>query len=181
MKSEPPHNYPVLEELMEMQIEAGSDIVVIAGCTGAAATMTPDGQVELVGYVNRNFGRKIWVISGDDGLTLEIIKNGGTGVISVTANIAPGEMKKMVDCALYGKYTEAEEIDRELRDLYDAFFGKFEGNPDPASNPGYIQFAPSLKGYWEGPPYFIKRSIPSIQLLSNSGFPSSLIFIAQQP
>ncbi|MFQ6020520.1 MAG: 4-hydroxy-tetrahydrodipicolinate synthase [Candidatus Aenigmatarchaeota archaeon] len=70
------------------------------------------------------------VLSGDDGLTYEIIKNGGYGVISVSANIDPKKTSDMVHYALEGQYESAIAIDEQLRDLYEALF--IETNPIPA-------------------------------------------------
>lgn len=70
------------------------------------------------------------VLSGDDGLTYEIIENGGYGVISVAANIDPKRTSDMVHYALEGQYESAVEIDEQLRDLYEALF--IETNPIPA-------------------------------------------------
>ncbi len=70
------------------------------------------------------------VISGDDGLTLEIIKAGGTGCISVAANVAPEQTSKYIGLALQGKFEEAAEIDAKLQPLFKALF--IETNPGPA-------------------------------------------------
>jgi len=70
------------------------------------------------------------VTSGDDGLTLEMIKAGGTGVISVAANIAPKRTSDVTHLALEKKFDEAEAIDKKLRGLYNALF--LETNPSPA-------------------------------------------------
>jgi len=69
------------------------------------------------------------VISGDDGLTLEIIKAGGTGCISVAANVVPKETSKYIDLALRGKVEEAGKIDSQLKELFNVLF--IETNPCP--------------------------------------------------
>lgn len=70
------------------------------------------------------------VISGDDGLTLEIIRVGGTGCISVAANIVPEETSKYIDLALNGNFEEAAKIDARLKELFRVLF--IETNPCPA-------------------------------------------------
>ena len=70
------------------------------------------------------------VISGDDGLTLDIIKAGGTGCISVAANIAPKKTSEYIALALEGKFSEAEKINSELQPLFNVLF--VETNPCPA-------------------------------------------------
>ncbi|MEM7193737.1 MAG: 4-hydroxy-tetrahydrodipicolinate synthase [Pseudomonadota bacterium] len=70
------------------------------------------------------------ILSGDDGTTLELIKAGGHGCISVTANVAPRLMHEMCAAALAGDLAEAERIDGKLRGLHDSLF--IESNPIPA-------------------------------------------------
>ena len=69
------------------------------------------------------------VLSGDDPLTLPILAVGGQGVISVTANVVPAEIARMVACALEGAWDEARELHFELLALHRALF--LETNPIP--------------------------------------------------
>ena len=70
------------------------------------------------------------VLSGDDGLTVELIKNGGDGVISVASNIVPDEVSEMVTYALQGNFEEAEKMNQHLAEMFDKLF--IETNPIPA-------------------------------------------------
>ena len=70
------------------------------------------------------------VLSGEDGLTLPIISLGGSGVISVAANIVPDKMSGMVNAALRGDYETARKIHFEIAPLIRALF--LETNPIPA-------------------------------------------------
>ena len=70
------------------------------------------------------------VLSGNDDQTLQIISDGGDGVISVASNIAPGLMEEFVSAALGGDLAKAAELDRKLIPLYDGCF--VESNPIPA-------------------------------------------------
>ena len=70
------------------------------------------------------------VLSGNDDQTLQIISDGGDGVISVASNIAPGLMEAFVSAALGGDLAKAAELDRKLMPLYDGCF--VESNPIPA-------------------------------------------------
>lgn len=54
---------------------------------------------------------------------------GAKGVISVTANIAPAQVKQMVTAATNGDYTTARKIHLELLELHQAMF--IEANPVP--------------------------------------------------
>lgn len=74
-------------------------------------------------------GDKIDVISGDDFLTLPLMACGGKGVISVTANIMPKEVKTMVQAARENRWDEARKLHLKLLDLHQAMF--IEANPAP--------------------------------------------------
>ncbi len=73
---------------------------------------------------------KLAVFSGDDPTALGLMKLGGKGNISVTANIAPKEMSEIFDLALQGDFTKAEEIDNTIKHLHKDLF--VESNPIPA-------------------------------------------------
>jgi len=62
------------------------------------------------------------VLSGDDDLTLEMMKHGGSGVISVTAHVAAGPLMKMIDSYVAGDLHTAEEINAILTPLHKALF-----------------------------------------------------------
>jgi len=68
--------------------------------------------------------------SGDDATTLDFIKMGGHGCISVTANVAPAKMHQMCVAALEGDMDLAEKLNKELDGLHKELFS--ESNPIPA-------------------------------------------------
>lgn len=69
------------------------------------------------------------VISGEDSLTLPLLSIGATGVISVTANVAPKQVHDMVASYLAGDTKSARDIHYELFDLSKVMF--IETNPIP--------------------------------------------------
>jgi 4-hydroxy-tetrahydrodipicolinate synthase len=69
------------------------------------------------------------IYSGDDVNAMEIILQGGKGVISVTANVAPKAMHDMCTAALAGDREQASAIDRHLAGLHRDLF--LESNPIP--------------------------------------------------
>lgn len=73
---------------------------------------------------------RITVLSGDDSLTLPMMAVGAAGVVSVAGNVAPAEMRALVDHARAGRYGDAEAIHRRLLPLIRALF--IESNPAPA-------------------------------------------------
>jgi 4-hydroxy-tetrahydrodipicolinate synthase len=74
-------------------------------------------------------GEDIVLLSGDDANTLPILSIGGTGVISVTANVAPREVASLFDAFFKGDLAEARKIHYRLLPLHNAMF--VETNPLP--------------------------------------------------
>ena len=69
------------------------------------------------------------VFSGDDLTAFPLFALGGCGVISVTANIAPGDMAAMWDAWTAGNVAEARRLHYRLLPLHRAMF--METNPIP--------------------------------------------------
>lgn len=67
--------------------------------------------------------------SGNDDSALALMLLGGHGVISVTANVAPGPMARLCAAALAGDLAAAREINRRLLPLHFRLF--VEANPIP--------------------------------------------------
>ncbi len=67
------------------------------------------------------------VLSGDDGLTVELVKRGGEGVISVAANTFPEKFCGCVHRAMAGNIAEAEAEIAEMEESINLLFK--EGNP----------------------------------------------------
>ncbi len=78
---------------------------------------------EIVKHASSDFA----LISGDDQDTFELVKMGAIGVISVISNILPAEFSKMVNHALNGDFSKAEELNSKLKPVY-RLLSK-EGNP----------------------------------------------------
>ena len=69
------------------------------------------------------------LLSGDDPTALQFIQQGGSGVISVTANVAPRQMSDMCRFALAKENKKADTINECLSDLHNNLF--VEPNPTP--------------------------------------------------
>ncbi len=67
--------------------------------------------------------------SGDDPTALEFIRQGGQGVISITANVAPKMMQEMCHFALIKEDEKAKAIDDKLHQLHRLLI--IEPNPIP--------------------------------------------------
>ncbi len=67
--------------------------------------------------------------SGDDFTTLEFLKLGGHGVVTVSGNVAPRQVSDMCRAVADGDIEKAAEIDQSLQPLNTALF--VESNPIP--------------------------------------------------
>jgi len=85
------------------------------------------GDINQIKYILENKPHDFNVLSGDDALTLEILKNGGSGVISVIGQSNPKEFSSMVNLALNGEFSKANDIHKKLYGLYHYLYS--EGNP----------------------------------------------------
>ena len=69
------------------------------------------------------------VLSGDDGLTFDVMSRGGEGVISVISNVVPGMVADLCRACASGDIEEARRIDAALVPVTSAAF--VESNPIP--------------------------------------------------
>lgn len=69
------------------------------------------------------------LLSGDDSLTLPVLSIGGTGVISVVANIVPKDVANLVGEFDKGNIKKAQELHYKLLPLIKVVF--LETNPIP--------------------------------------------------
>ena len=85
------------------------------------------GNIEQMQQILDNRPEGFLVLSGDDGITIELMRRGGDGVISVAANAFP---ERFMSCINHAKRGEFEAAAREYEALDDAVKALFaEGNP----------------------------------------------------
>lgn len=87
------------------------------------------GDLERARQIRKLCGNDFDIYSGDDATGCEMLLQGGNGVISVTANVAPKLMHEMSEAALSGDRETAENLDKKLAGLHQALF--VESNPIP--------------------------------------------------
>ncbi len=103
------------------------------------AVKEASGNMEQIRAIIAKAPRNFCVLSGNDDQTLEIMLEGGKGVISVASNVVPGRMTQMVGEATQGNFREASKEFRQLIPLFEACF--IESNPIP------VKAALSILGY----------------------------------
>jgi 4-hydroxy-tetrahydrodipicolinate synthase len=87
------------------------------------------GNLERGSDLIRRAPKGFAIYSGDDATALALMLLGGDGVISVTANAAPGLMHEMCDAALNGDVLRARNANARLLGLHRHLF--VEANPIP--------------------------------------------------
>lgn len=85
------------------------------------------GNIEQMQEILNARPENFLVLSGDDGLTVELIKHGGEGVISVAANAFPESFCTCVHNAMAGDIAKAEGEIEQLTEPINLLFK--EGNP----------------------------------------------------
>ena len=96
-------------------------------CDNIIGVKEASGNLEQMEQIKALTPSDFLLISGDDGLTVEVVKRGGVGIISVLANAYPAETKEVVSLALDGNTEEAEQKLKALDGIISSLFE--EGNP----------------------------------------------------
>ena len=98
-------------------------------------------NIEQVKEIVSGMPEEFVVLSGDDAMTIELIRQGGIGVISVLANAFPKEFRDVVNAALQGDYEISNEKFKLMKRCCELLF--IDGNPSG------VKCALHLMGYIE--------------------------------
>ncbi len=110
-------------------IETATVAKLNADCKNIVGVKEASGSLEQVKDVRDACGPEFIILSGDDALTLRMMDLGGTGVISVAANIIPKDIAALTELYAQGQKEEAEALNAKLEPLIEALF--LETNPIP--------------------------------------------------
>ena len=113
-------------------------------CPTIVAIKEAGGSVDRVNRLMQALPESFTILCGDDALTVPFISCGARGLVSVTSNVAPKQMKELVAAALTGNGKRALELQKELYPLMKGLMG-LDVNPVP------IKAALALRGdiSWE--------------------------------
>ena len=100
---------------------------IASDCANVIGVKEASGDLEQMKRIKELLPSDFLLISGDDGLTVDIVKLGGDGVISVLANAYPAQTKEFVDLALQGDFDSADAKLKAFDNIISALFE--EGNP----------------------------------------------------
>lgn len=85
------------------------------------------GKIEQIEQVLSERAEGFLVLSGDDGMAVDVVRRGGDGVISVAANLFPKQFGECVKLAMEGRFDEADAAYAPYDEVVQALF--VEGNP----------------------------------------------------
>lgn len=98
-------------------------------CKNIVAVKEASGSLDQMSRIKQLCPENFILLSGDDSLTLPVMAIGGTGIISVVANIAPKDVADMCSEFEKGNIKKARQLHYKLLPLTKAMF--IETNPIP--------------------------------------------------
>lgn len=105
-------------------------VIRLAAVPGIAGIKEATGKLERLAEIQAAVPAAFALLSGDDESACTFMLQGGHGVISVTANVAPKAMAAMCSAALADQAETAKRLNETLRGLHETLFS--EPNPTPA-------------------------------------------------
>ncbi len=113
-------------------IEIAVDTVarLAAACSNIRAIKEAGGVVQRVVDLRAALPKDFEILSGDDALTIDFMKAGGCGVVSVASNLIPKVMTDLVKAMLEGREADALVLHNRYTPLFEGFL-KLDSNPVP--------------------------------------------------
>ena len=105
-------------------------IIRLASVDNIIGVKEATADLERLVAIREGVNDDFMLYSGDDLTSKDFLLQGGHGVISVTANVAPALMHEMCELATNGDAKAATEVDEKLTGLHQDLF--IESNPIPA-------------------------------------------------
>ncbi|MEM9281395.1 MAG: 4-hydroxy-tetrahydrodipicolinate synthase [Verrucomicrobiota bacterium] len=99
-------------------------------CPNIRAIKEAGGVTERVRQLRQALPEEFEILSGDDVLTVDFMKAGAVGVVSVASNLIPGPMANLTQAMLDDRIGDAEAIHAQYAELFEAFL-KLDTNPVP--------------------------------------------------
>lgn len=112
-----------------VNIEPETVARLAADCKNIAGIKEASGSLEQMSRIRALCPADFALIAGDDALTLPVLAIGGTGVISVVANIVPKDVAHLIEAFEKGNLKKAQSLHYKLLPLVKAMF--IETNPIP--------------------------------------------------
>ncbi len=112
-----------------VNIEPETVAKLASDCRNIQAIKEASGNLDQMSRIKQLCPQNFVLMSGDDSLTLPILSIGGTGIVSVVANIVPQDVADLVIEFEKGNLGKARELHYRLLPLIKAMF--LETNPIP--------------------------------------------------
>lgn len=113
-----------------IQIDIETVQRLIAECPNIRAIKEAGGVTERVRQLREALPEEFQILSGDDALTVDFMKEGAVGVVSVASNLIPAAMADLTSAMLEKRIGDAEAIHAKYGDLFSAFL-TLDTNPVP--------------------------------------------------
>ena len=123
-------------------MEAQTTLRVARDCENVVGIKEASGNMAQIKEIIDGAPEGFNVYSGDDSLTLEIMRAGGVGVISTIGNVCPDRMKEIVEAAAASDWSRAQELNDKLLPLMEGLFA--------TANPILVKEALDLLGFSVG-------------------------------
>jgi len=113
-------------------IEIAVDTIarLAADCPTIIANKEAGGNPERVTQIKAALPDDFQILSGDDPLTIEFMKRGAVGLVSVATNIIPDVMSSLVRAMAEGRVADAEAIQAKYESLFKTLMS-IDTNPVP--------------------------------------------------
>ncbi len=112
-----------------VDLSVDTTLRVLDACPNVVAIKDASGGVMYCQDLLRRAGERVTLLSGDDVLTLPMMVVGAKGVISVTSNLYPQAVQKVVEAALAGDWNSARAQHLALFPVHRSLF--VEPSPQP--------------------------------------------------
>lgn len=124
-----------------INVETPTLVKLMNDCGNIQGVKEASGNLDQMKAVIQSRSDGFSVLSGDDNMTLSLIRSGGDGVVSVASNLIPRQMVDFVHTALDGNLEQAQQEEDRLMEFFKALF--LETNPIP------IKTAMAMRGWCE--------------------------------
>jgi 4-hydroxy-tetrahydrodipicolinate synthase len=108
-------------------------------CSTIVSIKESGGKPERVDEIKKVVPSTFEIVSGDDSMTVEFMKRGAVGVVSVASNLIPAEVRALVNAAQRKDWEKAEELHQKYSGIFRDLF--IESNPAP------VKAAMAAKGW----------------------------------
>jgi len=113
-----------------VEIEVDTMASLVAECPNIRAIKEAGGEVQRVVDLRNALPQEVEILCGDDALTLDFMKAGACGVVSVAGNLLPEVVVELTRAMLENRVADAEALHERYSPFFNALL-KLDTNPVP--------------------------------------------------